>query len=205
MAFGLALGSADLSAAPKKPAKKPAKKAAKKPVSKTQSGKKRTYVPMLHRLRFGLGLGRGDTSPAIINEAGPSWMINSAFAAAADPENVQGAVNIAEPEAVPYISWFFLVDYAYRDRWFLSLSFYNVSQKYSRAQKTSADFFAPASTNRFPAVYEGVRLLRYQERLRTLELTYLHPLFMLPPVQRRGRQRSVDPPAGLRVRRPGAG
>ena len=137
---------------------------------------KTEFVPDLHRLRFGLGFGRGTALPAVLSEAGSAWLINSAVHAARDSENNQLAVPVQETKQVRYTSLSFFADYAYRDRFFLSASQSRVNEEYTRKSPTMTTFLAPATTNLHNSLFEGVRLLELAEKRRNLDFSYLHPL-----------------------------
>ena len=139
---------------------------------------KLTYVPDLHRLRLGFGVGKGSALPAVLSEAGAAWLVNSAVHAGRDPAGSQLAVPIQETKEVPYRSLSVFADYAYRDRFFVSASQYIIDDEFTRQSPTMTTFFAPGTTNLYNSAFEGVRLLQLIERRRTVDFSYLHPLLL---------------------------
>ncbi len=151
------------------------------PVSKKETGEKtpdgRTpYVPSAHRLRFGLGLGRGRVMPAVLSETGNAWLINSAVHASQDAANNPVAAPVDSGAQLPYRSWQLFAEYGYLDRYFLSFAQHSVNEEYTRASPAKVTFVTPPTTNLQPAFFEGVRLLEQNERRRNLDFSYLHPV-----------------------------
>ncbi|WP_225913391.1 hypothetical protein [Leptospira yasudae] len=128
-----------------------------------------------HRLRFRLGTGIGDLSPAILDETGPSWFKNSTFRQLSDP----GA-----PLAIPYTSAKNLdiftqhadVSYGWKNKIDLSFSQDSVSGKYGRENPASVNFFSPRTDRYYMSAFEGKRLINFRGVSQTLRLSYTHPV-----------------------------
>ncbi|TGL70281.1 hypothetical protein [Leptospira kmetyi] len=128
-----------------------------------------------HRLRFRIGAGLGDLSPAILDETGPSWLKNSLFRQLTDP----GA-----PLAIPYTSSKNLdiftqhsdISYGWKNKIDLSFSQDSVSGKYGRENPASVNFVSPRTDRYYASAFEGKRLINFRGVSQTLRLSYTHPI-----------------------------
>lgn len=136
-----------------------------------------------HRLMIRTGWGIGKLSPAILNETGPAWMINSFFRQSTEP----GA-----PLAIPYRgtddlsvnSQFWDIRYGYKNKFEIQLAQDTTLGVYSRDLPASNEFVSPRSTNYWGSAFEGNRLLRFEGVSDHLRFSYTFPLskiFMLGP------------------------
>ncbi|WP_246047105.1 hypothetical protein [Leptospira ognonensis] len=136
-----------------------------------------------HRLMFRTGWGIGKISPAVLNETGPAWMINSFFRQTSEP----GA-----PLAIPYKgasdlnvnAQFWDIRYGYKNKYEIQMAEDTTLGVYSRDLPASNEFLSPRSTNYWGSAFEGNRLLRFEGVSNHLRFSYTHPInkiFMIGP------------------------
>ncbi|MBI3396113.1 MAG: hypothetical protein HY042_09790 [Spirochaetia bacterium] len=127
------------------------------------------------RLRFLLGGGYGKISPVILNEAGPAWETNSFIRASQDGTS-QPAVQIEKGRQLTEGSYNWGAELTYKDRLTFGWNRYFIDKRYDKSSPGKITFAEPGNTNYTSAVFEGMRLIRYQEHRDNFELMYLHPI-----------------------------
>jgi hypothetical protein len=136
-----------------------------------------------HRLMLRTGWGIGKLSPAILNETGPAWFINSIFRQGSEP----GA-----PLAIPYRgakdlnvdSQFWDIRYGYKNKYEIQMAEDTTLGVYSRDLPAANEFLSPRSGNYWASAFEGNRLLRFEGISSHLRFSYTHPItkiFMIGP------------------------
>ncbi|MBL8019579.1 MAG: hypothetical protein JNM27_07955 [Leptospirales bacterium] len=126
------------------------------------------------RIRFLLGPGYGKMEVPLLAESTNSWFVNSLLRTGA---NQQIALPYEAPSKLTYVSTAISLEYAFMDRLFAEFSWFHVNQKFSRNQPGKSSYIAPGNSVYYPALFEGLRLLRYREDRKTLEFMYLHPVW----------------------------
>jgi len=128
-----------------------------------------------HRLRLTGGYGYGEIQPGIVNEAPNAWLINTALAN--DPQT-ETAIPVDRGSVARYASHMHAAQYAYKDRLFLQWSYYRIDQSYGRRVPTRVTYFHPDGASASWSLFEGIRMVRYDEQRRNVELKYLHPMLV---------------------------
>lgn len=126
------------------------------------------------RLRFFLGAGYQTLHPAILSEAGPAWQLNNLIRAA--DGRSQPAFLVEDTGTIPAIPMRWGADFTYRDRITVAVERHFTTQTYSTKYPSKVTFLAPGNATYQTAMYEGLRLIKWQERRDELEVMYLHPL-----------------------------
>ena len=130
-----------------------------------------------HRLRFKLGLGQARFKPAILTEAGPAWQLNSFIAQAVD-SNTSPVFQLSEPGTLGGLSTYAEGEYTYIDRWTFGLRYYRLEEEFDRDDPATVDFYHPPGATKRWSYFEGVRLVKYKEQQRTMDVRYLHPVWL---------------------------
>ncbi len=128
------------------------------------------------RLRFTIGIGKGEVLPGVISEASDSWFLNSAVRSAGDA-NYQPVLPVSPGGIAKYWSWQMALEYVYLDRFFISYNWYRIKQPLGSNNSTTVSFLHPPSDRFRWSFFEGVRLAQYLEDRRSLEFKYLRPAF----------------------------
>ena len=127
-----------------------------------------------HRFRLQLGAGYSRLSPVILNEAGPSWLVNSVIKNVWNP-NEPFAYNAYTPKNITVYPTFWGGEYSFRDQFQIRFRSESIAAAFDRNDPTYALIFSPRSNIYWASLFEGVRLLRYEEKTKTLEISYTHP------------------------------
>ena len=127
------------------------------------------------RIRFTFGFGRGEVKPGLVSEASPAWFLNSAIRSSVD-STYQPVLPLDPGNKAKYWSLNLGLEYAYKDRLFISYNWYQIDQGLGNENSTTVTFFHPPSTDFRWSYFEGARLARYFEENRTIEAKYLHPV-----------------------------
>ncbi|TGM52726.1 hypothetical protein [Leptospira adleri] len=136
-----------------------------------------------HRLRFRIGAGMGDLSPAILDETGPSWLKNSLFRQIGDP-GAPLAIPFTEAKNLDIFSQHTDISYGWKNKIDLILSQDGISGKYGRENPASVNFLSPRSDRYYASAFEGKRLINFRGISKTLRISYTHPVlswFMIGP------------------------
>lgn len=128
-----------------------------------------------HRLRFRLGAGMGDLSPAILDETGPSWLKNSLFRQINDP-GAPLAIPYTEAKNLDIFSQHADISYGWKNKIDLILSQDSISGKYGRENPASVNFLSPRTDRYYASAFEGKRLINFRGVSKTLRLSYTHPI-----------------------------
>lgn len=129
-----------------------------------------------HRLRLLFSVGAQDISPAVLNEAGPSWFTNSLIKKAQEPTTPL-AFPIAKPDNVGVNPYGLDAEYSYRDRLFFTATRDRVDAVFSRNSPTMVTFLNPGTDVYTASLYEGVRLLSYTEERVFFDVAYVYPVY----------------------------
>lgn len=127
-----------------------------------------------HRLRFSYGPGYSNVSPALLNEAGPSWMFNSFLRN--QNHDTPLAIKLDKPKSVPMFSQHGGIEYSFRNQLDVRYENYRIGSSFGRGDPVTVTFFSPDSSRYNWAWYEGIRLLGYDEDRHTLEVSYAYPV-----------------------------
>ncbi|TGN14467.1 hypothetical protein [Leptospira ilyithenensis] len=136
-----------------------------------------------HRLQFRMGIGFGKLSPAILNETGPAWFLNSIMRQANEP---------TAPLAIPYkitkdldtIPQYRDITYGWKNKFEIQYAEDRTIGKYDRDKPASNNFFSPRTNNYWASAFEGNRLLRFEGESQHFRFSYTHPItdrFMIGP------------------------
>jgi len=136
-----------------------------------------------HRLQFRTGIGFGKLSPAILNETGPAWFLNSVMRQSNEP---------TAPLAIPYkttkdldtIPQYQDVTYGWKNKFEIQYAEDRTIGKYDRDKPASNNFLSPRTNNYWASAFEGNRLLRFEGESQHFRFSYTHPIterFMIGP------------------------
>lgn len=166
------------SEAPKKEETAPAKTKGKKPFftfAEYESMEK--YVKIYpHRLRFRMGIGIGTLKPAILEETGPSWLMNSFLRSAQDPSVLPIAIPASRVKNLPTVPQYRDISYGWKNKFDISYSDDRILGKYDQSSPAVVRFLTPRTERYWAALFEGNRLLRFEGRNQDLRVSYTHPV-----------------------------
>ncbi len=144
-----------------------------------EAGTDPNCLPPPHRLRLNFGAGNAQIEPGILNEAAPSWLLNSFIESNKSDAlyaGYQPALPIIPPAPIRVLTLHRGLEYTFLDRLTIAYNVYTLDQRFARNGPTSVTFYEPANANMRWAFFEGMRLLRYVEDRRGGEIAYVHPI-----------------------------
>ncbi|MBX7058765.1 MAG: hypothetical protein K1X75_11930 [Leptospirales bacterium] len=130
----------------------------------------------LHRIWLQLGLGRAAIRAGILNETPNAWLLNSAVQTGIDSNYPFSIPILNESTPLHMLTAATSAEYAYADRFFVGLQWRWVDYTTPRESASRVNFLVPGNTALQPSIYEGLRLVRYEERRSAIDFAYLYPL-----------------------------
>lgn len=136
-----------------------------------------------HRLMLRTGVGIGKLSPAILNETGPAWFLNSVFRRATEPDAAL-AIPYKPSKVLDVNTQYFDIRYGYLNKYEIQYAQDTTLGVFGRNLPASNNFLSPRSNNYWASTFEGNRLLRFEGVSDHLRFSYTHPftkIFMIGP------------------------